>query len=129
MWDYSISQATLETIFMSFAKDQEEETASVAGVAYSSVHNDHTNNNDQRPQFGGIAPTPERGSPSLASASSSPMDVELGLPLGDDNGANISRNRDDGVEMLPVQRRGVEVLQEDDDEALDALLREHGGGE
>lgn len=34
IWDYSINQATLETIFMSFAKDQEEETANVAGVAY-----------------------------------------------------------------------------------------------
>lgn len=36
IWDYSISQATLETIFMSFAKDQEEEVASVPGEAYTS---------------------------------------------------------------------------------------------
>lgn len=39
MWDYSISQATLETIFMSFAKNQEEETASVPGVSYTDTAN------------------------------------------------------------------------------------------
>ncbi|CAM9646725.1 unnamed protein product, partial [Choristocarpus tenellus] len=32
VWDYSISQATLETIFVSFAKDQDEETTHVPGI-------------------------------------------------------------------------------------------------
>ena len=35
VWDYSINQATLETIFMSFAKHQEEETANVPGLNYT----------------------------------------------------------------------------------------------
>lgn len=35
IWDYSISQTELETIFMSFAKNQEEEVTSVPGVRYA----------------------------------------------------------------------------------------------
>ena len=32
--DYSVSQATLEQIFIRFAKDQEEETGAVDGMIY-----------------------------------------------------------------------------------------------
>lgn len=35
IWDYSISQTELETIFMSFAKNQEEEVTIVPGVRYA----------------------------------------------------------------------------------------------
>jgi len=36
IYDYSISQCTLEQVFIQFAKDQEEETAKVTGVFNSS---------------------------------------------------------------------------------------------
>ena len=36
IFDYSVSQCTLEQIFLQFAKDQEEEQAAVAGMTISS---------------------------------------------------------------------------------------------
>lgn len=49
VWDYSISQATLETIFMSFAKNQEEEVTSVPGVQYTDTENNNTTTRDDGP--------------------------------------------------------------------------------
>lgn len=74
VWDYSISQATLETIFMSFAKDQEEETASVPGVSYTDTTNRNIANRN--------LPSCNNGGHERQRRSVVPsMDVEMG-PLG-----------------------------------------------
>lgn len=85
VWDYSINQATLETIFMSFAKDQEEETASVPGVSYADTPNrDVANRNipTQETRFDGRDRRPAAS-----------MDVEMAW-LG--NGGNREGSENDG---------------------------------
>lgn len=79
LWDYSISQATLETIFMSFAKHQEEETANVAGVSYDQA-DEPTSRREDDP-IAGVRSGSQQSSPSP------PMDLEMGW-MG---------NRQDGV--------------------------------
>ena len=52
IFDYSVSQCTLEQIFLQFAKDQEEEQAAVAGMTISSnsvVHSDNSNTVEYKP--------------------------------------------------------------------------------
>lgn len=83
VWDYSISQATLETIFMSFAKNQEEEVASVPGVTYTDTTTRNDANHDT-PTPAGTGENSSEGTRSDArhGAQGPPraptMDVEMG---------------------------------------------------
>lgn len=83
VWDYSISQATLETIFMSFAKNQEEEVASIPGVTYTDTTTRNDANHDT-PTPAGAGENSSEGTRSDArhGAQGPPraptMDVEMG---------------------------------------------------
>ena len=83
VWDYSISQATLDTIFMSFAKNQEEEVASVPGVTYTDTTSRNDANHDMLTAAGTGQDSGE-GTPSDARRGEQgpprapTMDVEMG---------------------------------------------------
>ncbi|CAB1110288.1 unnamed protein product [Ectocarpus sp. CCAP 1310/34] len=107
VWDYSISQATLESIFMSFAKHQEEEVASVPGVQYTDTDagdvdageqhhglsaggNNHSGDGDGDGDGGGGVRQGRSRPPQL-------MDVEMGRLGG---GKCHSRERDSSHEEV-----------------------------
>ena len=105
VWDYSISQATLETIFMSFAKNQEEEVASVPGVTYIDTTSLNDANQDM-PTPGGTGRsnnTQDTRSDARRGTQGRPpaptMDVEMGW-MGE------SRSRREKSSNEPVEEEG-----------------------
>eukprot|EP00903_Cladosiphon_okamuranus_P005738 g5694.t1 len=82
IWDYSISQTELETIFMSFAKNQEEEVTSVPGVRYTDAEGGAASRNGNGSGDGDHATGGDGRGDRAPPRSLRSMDVEMGSLRG-----------------------------------------------
>eukprot|EP00752_Nemacystus_decipiens_P003898 g3578.t3 len=105
IWDYSISQTELETIFMSFAKNQEEEATSVPGVRYADDEGgtaSRTNDGGGHGGNSGNGSTGGRGRNGRTPPRSPPsMDVEMGSLRG--KHSRIGGSSSDAGHCSPIQ--------------------------
>lgn len=122
MWDYSISQATLETIFMSFAKHQEEEVASVPGVQYSDTGAGNVDAGEQHLGLsaGGNNDSGDGGDGVRQGRSRSPqsMDVEMGRLRGRKGRSREGDSSQEEEEVVRVE----EVLRSEEGENAALLV-------